>query len=301
MLCSFLLLMMIVGLEVRGVTIDEMGQNDYESAMRELHSANPPTKEMTETKAAALATKYGTKLLPLLSKEILSRNGQARSLAKLTLLRIEDKQRLMGIYCDAAQRADGLVLKDIISGISDMPNANVLEAAKRLTQESVPEETRISILPLLGIFGDKDTLSYLEALEKGSSSETFKKSLAVTKEQLKYRLSLNNAARQEWDAQAIAYWRIPRDVEMMRGVTVEYFRKARMLKERGYHFSLLFLRYQLEKGDPLAAAIIGVQKDKAGRKDLEQALKQKGVMGDVCHSAMSSLDTSIRPNNGKER
>lgn len=272
------------------------GSDDSEGSvvLAILQIRNSPLLTETEVEAMAteLADEHGEDVIPALATALFDHDIRVRQFAVRTIPQVGDRPAVMEALIHAFRDGEERLPRDAVSVIADLPGSDANSTATRIIKGAKSSSTTLQVLPLLELFGDEDTLSFIEERIKTCRTEFMREALVSVRDGLRFRLGLSSTEREEWDEQAVPYWRVPRDSVMWRGVVGGYYRKAVLLRDRGYRFSLPFLGHQLEKGDPLAAMVLGVQGDHEGRALLEAKLSEKGAMRDVCLLSLKLLDAA---------
>jgi hypothetical protein len=252
-------------------------------------------KSVVDAKASDLIKRYGEQITSNLEANILSHDPRDRYLALAAIIKLDNKQSVADALTNAVLLSDSLTRMDIVSTIAEMPETNVIDIAKKIIEKATTEEVTTAVLPLFGLTGDENTITYLMKYKNAGASDYFKNAFRDAEKKLRYRMSLNSVDRKEWDKQALPFWQISFYYIMAITEEIEYFKEARILKAEGHKFSLAFLRYQLEEGHPLAAAIMGVQREQSAQDLLSSHLNDQGAMQEVCRTALGLINESDKP------
>jgi hypothetical protein len=251
-----------------------------------------PFSKDAKNAAAALAGKYGTRLIPILREEAKSTYDEAGSLAFATLVRLGSNESAREALRElAAAETSGAML-----AISMLDRNVAVEMARSLLDLSVGGRVRAQAVGLLGVLGNGTTLEYFQRMEKAASNRYVQEALGSAISDLEHRRALEtDEQRDRWQREALLYWRFSQGAWYNRSVVDEFLDRAAFANRQGVRFSLDFLRYRLGKGEALAAAILGIQGEKDALEDLNAHLDAPGYMASVVKDAIRMIEEKEGP------
>jgi hypothetical protein len=242
-----------------------------------------------DEEANRLAVSYGAELISFTQTHIKTADRLSQWLLLRAITKLPDKPAVQNALYNLAMSETGFLHEAVITAVSLCDRESILNVALRLSQNAQSVQAANSALELMELFGNDATISSLAHLEESTKSGEFKKTVSAARKNLEQRTVSSAAQQRDWDRYAIPYWRIPREVPFIRSITEEYYVKAALLNKRGYRFPAAFLKDRLQKKDPLAAALLALQKENGSLEDLNLHLSDKGAMKDVCQRGISHI------------
>jgi hypothetical protein len=276
---------------------DDYMDKDIQDSLASIDSkAFVERQEKMDIEADRLVKKYGVKLAGPMKTLATERDGEKRQFGLAVLVKLGACDSVKQTFVDLLKKSDFRARNDVVCALAKIDKDFAREVAVDAINTTSDPNVKMSIIPLLGVIGDSNTLVILQGIEKGDSKNAdLKKTARQAREYLEYRLALPKEQQKSWADQAYVYWLLPKEVEgKNRSIKLEYFEKAELFAKRGYRFYPSFLRYHLKRKDPLAVAIISVQKDKDYVADLKNYLNEDGndlrFFKEMCREALKSIE-----------
>jgi hypothetical protein len=274
------------------IAADPGTQKEFDAVVAPLCGVEP-APEALDT-ASCLIVGRGQYHVAFLKEQALRNDRAARRVALRAMIRNDDRPAILGALFSLGTSENYWVREDAVTAISRLPRKELLAVADNLVRQSSSPAAKISAFSLLTVFGEEPDLSIASEIERECANPALKKDLSYAKAELEYKLSLSEAQRRAWEDQAVPYWRVLREVPDFHSIVHKYVFSAQRLYNLGNRFTLPFLRYHLDRGDPLAAAIIAVQNETSAMQDLEKHLSDKGMMYDVSRQAIAMMKKANR-------
>lgn len=243
-----------------------------------------------EEEADRLAGSYGSELITFTKSNIRKVDRAGRCVLLRAITKLADKAAVQDVLYSMAMSENGLLHEDVITAISFFDREDVVNIALRLANDTKSRQGANSALTLMKIFGDQSVISSLDQLEESVDDKTYKKEISAARKNIDERLNSSRSAQRDWVRYALPYWRIPREVPLVRSIMIEYFIKAELLNKRGYRFPVAFLKDRLQKNDPLAAALLAVQKETCCIEDMKTHLSDESIMKEVCEFGIAHIE-----------
>lgn len=232
----------------------------------------------------------GTELIEFTNTHIGKVDRPIRCLLLRAITQLPDKKTALNVLYNLAISKKGLVHRDVITAISYCDHDEVMNVALRLAKNTKSRQAGNSALALMRVFGNSAAVSALEQLEKSTEDKQYKNTIASTREKVRNRMNTSAVKAKDWNRYAVPYWRIPRETPLIRSVVMRYFLQAELLNRRGHHFPKTFLTDRLQEKDPLAAALIAVQKESDCVKELKMFLSDESIIKEVCRRAIAHIE-----------
>ncbi len=258
-----------------------------------------------EREAEQLARKHGARAVDALKRKAAKRD----KLAFLTLAKLGAEKAVKQAFYELATSTDTNVRGDAMVSLTYLPAEAVRSVATRLAVNPKHRDNPAMAIELLGLMGNEATVSLLDELSKDSENRSLLEMAASAKEAIRERLKRHGREAVPWGLdEEVEYWRHTREIPQCITEELSFLQKAEQLNRSGYRFSLPFLQFRLQRGDPLAAAIMGMQKEEGAVASLAAHAHKGGVFGQMCRFALGAIGTrqslsevegTIRP--GKER
>ena len=273
---------------------------DIQDSLTSVFSTWIDQQQRFEEEVERLVEKYGTALIEPMKKLVVEEkiHYQQRNFPLAVLVRLGKSEPVKQAFLELIKNPNYPIRRDSLymsAKIDKETAGDIAVEAINTTDDPMVKET---IVPLLGVIDDPNMLSILKELERDDSQyKPLKEAARQAREYLEHRLNLaTEEERKSWERQAFVYWLLPKEVEerRYRAMETEYYKQAELMAERGHRFSLDFLRYHLSRNDPLAAAIIGFQKEKDAIEDLKMCLQgdkgEKRMLKSVCRGAIRMIE-----------
>ncbi len=286
-------------IEHAGDTAEQNTPAPFERALRAATSARP--QRMSDHLfvweinrwAQRLAGELDMKSTPFLREKVraLPGDSNARKLAVLTLVAAEGD----GLGPWLAEEAGGeRANRAALLGVSYLGRVAARHWARHLAIEAEDPYARADAAQLFGAVGDAETLRFLMTIRVGAMNAHVRKALGKAIRTLRSELTMRqDESRAEWNRLELAYWRARHDEPPLRSVEAAIMETAKSLAQTDVRFPESFLRLHLREGEPLAAAIAGVQRTGDLFDELEYYLAdlENGIMGAVARRAMLMVNT----------
>jgi hypothetical protein len=265
-------------------------------------------QEKVNAETERLIKKYGLVLAGPMKTLVLAdeRDNVKRQLGLAVLVKLGVCDSVKKTFLDILINGDFRVRSDALLSLTKIDKDFAREVAVNGVNTTTDPDVKTSIIPLLGVIGDSNTLMVLKNIEKSDNENAGVKRVArQAREYLEYRLSLPKEQQKSWEDQAYIYWSVFKEEEYQPYIidTGKYYSAALRMTHGEHKFSLDFLKYHLNQKDPLAVAIISVQKDKSFVEGLKAFLNEDGndlrLFKNMCRDAIKSLEQQ-EPNGPRE-
>ncbi|MGA2093580.1 MAG: hypothetical protein ABSH16_09260 [Sedimentisphaerales bacterium] len=278
---------------------DDNLNKDINDSLVSIDSTNfVQRQEKIDVEAAQLVKKYNSNLAGPMKTLATERDNVKRKFGLAALVKLGVCDPVKQTFLDLLKNSDFQVRNDAVCALpkidKDFAREVVVEAINTTTNQNV----KMSIIPLLGVIGDSNTLVILKGIEKDDSENADLKRVAhQAREYLEYRLKLPTEEQQRsWADQAYIYWSVFKEAEGRPYIidAGKYSASAMLMAQRGYKFSLSFLKYHLNQKDPLAVAIISEQNEKDAIGDLKASLNADGndvrLFKEMCRKVLKNIE-----------
>ncbi|MBN1577187.1 MAG: hypothetical protein JW913_11580 [Chitinispirillaceae bacterium] len=242
-----------------------------------------------DEEAGRLAGAYGSELIPFVQTHIREISGPALWVLLRAITKLPDKPALQDALYGMAMSEKGMWYGEVITAIYFCDPDDVVNIALRLAENTTWYDVGYTALELLKIFGNDSTITSLAQLEERINDEKFRNMVEAARQDIADRMKASEEERQDWERYALPYWRAPHEVPQLHSVVMGYFLQAESLNRRGYRFPLAFLEDRLQKNEPLAAALIAVQKEAVFIEDLKSHLSDQSIMKEVCRIGIDHI------------
>ena len=257
-------------------------------------------QEKMDIEADRLVKKYGVKLVGSMKTLALAteRDDAKRRFGLATLVKLGACEPVKQAFLDLLKNSDFRVRNEAICALPKIDKDFAREVAVDTINTTDDPNVKMSIIPLLGVIGDSNTLVILQGIEKGDSKNADLKRVArQAREYIEYRLALPKEQQKSWADQAYIYWSVFKEFEnrpYRNVLTGKYYEAAMSMTHGEHRFSPSFLKYHLKQKDPFAVAIISVQKEKDSIADLKTCLKEDGndmrLFKEMCRDAIKNIE-----------
>ena len=178
-----------------------------------------------DIEAQRLAGTYGSELIPFTGTHFGKVDPAGRNILLRAITRLPDRAAVQDALYSLAMAKSGLLHEDVITAIFFCDPDEAVNVALRLAKNTKSRQVGNSALALMEIFGNDAAVSSLEQLEKSIDDEQYKKAIAAARKNIEERMNFSATAQRDWDLYAQPYWRIPREIPLIRSVVMSFFRR----------------------------------------------------------------------------
>jgi hypothetical protein len=235
-----------------------------------------------EEEAKRLAGVYGEELIIFSESNCKMTNRMCNFVLLRAITKLPDKTAVQDAMYNMVTSEKVYSGFDAITVISFCEREVLLNVAFRLAQNTISRQIARFALELIELFGDESSISSLVQLEENTKDKWYKETISVVRKNIVERTNWSAEKMRDWDRYAIPYWRIPREVPSIQNVNSNYFIQAELLKRRGFNFPDAFLKERLFKSDPLAVALLVMQKGGDSIGDLKRYMSVDNELKSVC-------------------
>lgn len=265
------------------------GQSNLESG-----ASTSSALGILQKSADQLAQEFGAPGVRFLKRKAVAESDVARRLALTTLARLARARPAGDAFRELLLSKDAALQRAAVDAMSFMPpsEARVLAMEVLKASDSVP--VRTGCIALLGLIGDGATVKVLENLQARDKRAEVQAAIAQAVSQLEHTRNIASAEQRLARVnQALAYLQMRQEkqpyIRMCTSEKAAYFTVADALVRQRGRFELEFLQQQLGARDPLAAAVLAIQVEKAAVPDLMNHATDMTVMGEVARKALGAL------------
>lgn len=240
--------------------------------------------------AQQLAERLPPEAIPVLKGQIHSKRRAAPMLAALTLAKMHRKEAAVSALRSLTSQMSPTGRHVAITAIGYLPAQKLRKTSAQLVVEAQEGEIRAQFLELLSIVGDRDSLRVLEEIRGKDENRYVQAALKHGVPLLKYKLQLKDKGeKSEWERKALTYWRIKRDPCLHRNRRVCIVQYAERIAEQEGKLPLPFLMNRFRAGDPVAAELIGMQKETAAIIDLKPHVGDETEIGSLARHTLGLI------------
>ncbi len=257
---------------------------DIQDALASVPSINRynivKANEIIETEAGRLIDKYSVELVEPITA-LMYKKGYIRSsdrrLCGAVLSKLSESKKARRAFIELIKGNPSFTECVAAYELSRLDKNKARDIATEALNTTDDRYVKISLIGLLGVVGDRNTVAILQVIEQADSEhEEIKEAAHQARTYLEYRMNLpSKEARDSWNKQAVEYYSALRNTSIIGSCSAmtQYYTAAEILANQNRRFSLDFLRYHLDRKETLAVAIMGRQRDKEFLCELERRMK----------------------------